>query len=192
MQSISILLTAISLLFTPDLKAQSGPGFAFTNKQHMVILPFSFTHDHIYMRLRVNNADSLDFLFDPGWHARGILVDSSIASATGFTLTDSVRLIMRTLVISGQRVSWTSLKALQLQMGHHLDGVLDNDFAERFVIRIDPIRHRLIITDPHYFMDRNLKGKIPIPGPIVDFTTPIKKGKTITLNYAQGYMIVSD
>jgi hypothetical protein len=192
MQSISILLTAISMLFAPELKAQSGPGFAFTNKQHMVILPFTFTHDHIYVRLRMNNADSLDFLFDPGWHAHGILADSSIAAASGFTLTDSVRLTLKTLVISGQRVSWTSLRALQLQVGHHVDGVLGNDFAERFVVRIDPIHHRLIVTDPNYFMDKTLKGKIPISGPIVDFTTPIKKGKTITLNYAQGYMIVSD
>jgi hypothetical protein len=192
MQSISILLTAISILFTTDLKAQSGAGFAFTNKQHMVILPFTFAHDHIYVRLQVNNSDSLDFLFDPGWHARGILADSGIAASAGFTLTDSVKLIMKTLVISGQRVSWTSLKALQLQMGHRVDGVLGNDFAETFVVRIDPVRHRLIVTDPNYFMDKNLKGKIPISGPIVDFASPIKKGKTITLNYAQGYMIVSD
>jgi galactose mutarotase-like enzyme len=182
MQSISVLLIAIQLMYS----------FAFTNKQHMVIVPYTFTHDHIYVRLKVNNSDSLDFLFDPGWHAQGILADSSIASSSGFAMADSVQLIMKTLVIPNQRVSWTSLKSLQAQMGHHVDGVLGNDFAETFVVRIDPAHHRLIITDPHYFMDRNLKGKTPIKGPMVDFCSPVKKGRTVTLNLAQGYMIVSD
>lgn len=192
MQSKFILLTATGVLIASALSAQRNASFTFVNKQHMVIVPFYYGNDHIFIKLKVNNSDSLDILFDPGWHCNGILLDSGVASEAQFPVADSVSLAIKALAIARQRATWTSLKSLEFRLRHKVDGVLGYDFAWKFVVRIDPLHKRLILTDPAFFADHTLKGKIRLNTPIIDLADPLRSGKTVTLNYAHGYMIVSD
>lgn len=191
MRSTVILLTATGLLSSASLPAQNAPPFTFTNKQHMVILPYEQWKDHIFMKGKVNDSRDLDFLFDPGAKMSGVVLDTAVARDIRSS-ADTVTLELRTLLVHQQHVAWSSLKEVELQCGHSVHGTLGYDFIRRFVIRIDPRNKRIIFTDPAYFAGSTLKGKVSLDGNPPDLPRLLKQGKTITLDYERRYMIVSE
>jgi hypothetical protein len=192
MQSKLILLTATSLLASVSLPAQDKPEFTFTNKQHMVIVPFEQWKDHIYIKGKVNDSIELDFLFDPGAQNTAVVLDTSARAGTHMSQIDTVRFSLRTLEVGHQRVAWSALKSLELREGHPMSGVIGYEFIKTFVVRIDPRNKRIYLTDPAYFAGSTLKGKISLAGTPPDLPGLLKQGKTVTLNYERRYMIISE
>jgi|GEM_PF-5263708 hypothetical protein len=188
---MKLLLTAFALLASVPLYAQLH--FNFTNRQHVVIIPFEQSEDgHVFFKGRVNDSGDLDFLLDPGTRASGIVVDPMVAKATNFPQTDSVILTLKTLRIVHQRVTWTPLKEVELKDHHSVNGVMGYEFLRSFVVRIDPHHKWLILTDPAYFQGSTLKGKLSLGDTPPDLTQYIKQGKTVTLNYPKQYMVISE
>lgn len=188
MRSTVLIGAAIGLLHTVPLTAQTKAGLSFAHDQHMVIVPFYTWNHRIYVKARVNDSGELDFLFDPGAQSTGVVVDPSVAQTTNFPITDSVVLWLKTLKITRQRVTWVSQK--DQDPGHVFSGVLGYGFLKNFVLRFDGKHGRLIITDPAYFQDNTLRGKMPMNGQ--DLMHLLREGKTVTLNYPRNYMIVAD
>lgn len=189
MRSTVLLGVALGLLATVPTAAQTKAVLTFAHDQHMVIVPFYTWNHHIYVKARVNDSQDLDFLFDPGAQATGVLVDPSVAETTNFPVTDSVVLWLKTLKIARQRVTWTAQKDLEAKAGHPFSGVLGYGFLRNFVLRFDGRHGRLIITDPTYFEDNTLRGKVPVGG---DLMLLLREGKTVTLNFPRNYMIISE
>lgn len=191
MRSTVILLTATSFLSNVSPPAQNAPPFTFTNKQHMVILPYEQWKDRLFIKGKVNDSRDLDFLFDPTAQMSSVVLDTSFSREMGKS-PDTVTLALRTLLIHEQHIAWSSLKDIELQSGHSVNGLLGYNFVRRFVIRIDPRNKRIILTDPAYFAAGMLKGKISLAGSVPDLTALLKKGKTVTLDYERQYMVVSE
>ncbi|HTJ14518.1 MAG TPA: hypothetical protein VL547_20910 [Dinghuibacter sp.] len=182
----SIVLWCLGLALTVPA---AGQNLTFAHDQHMVIVPFYTFNHHIYVKVRVNDSGELDFLFDPSQKEVVVVVDPIVAQTTNFPMTDTVLLWIKTLRIGRQHVSWTSFKDLEAREGHSFSGVLGYGFLKNFVWRFDGKHGRLIITDPGYFADNTLHGKVPLGG---DLTLLLREGKTVTLNYPHNYMIVSE
>jgi hypothetical protein len=179
---------AIGLLPTVPLTAQTKAGLTFAHGQHLVIIPFITSDHHLFVKARVNDSGDLDFLLDPGAHTTGVLVDRAVAESTNMPLTDTVVLWLKTLRIAHQRIAWVTQK--DLEPGHPYSGVLGFGFLRNFVLRFDGRHGRLIVTDPAYFQDNTLKGKVPLTAQ--NLMLLLREGKTVTLHYPRNYMIVSD
>jgi hypothetical protein len=177
-------------IFSASLSTEAQAPFAFINHQHMVILPFTTWDHHIYVKARVNDSGDQDFLFDPSAGSTEVLVDPSVAQTTHFPMTDSIVLWLKTLKVPRQRVTWASHKDLEAREKHDIGGVLGYTFIRNFVIRFDARHGRLILTDPAYFMDNTLHGKVPLRE--VDLSLLLREGKTVTFNYPHRYMIISE
>lgn len=178
----------MGLLPAVPLMAQNRAGVDFAHGQHVVILPFVTSDHRIYVKARVNDSGDLDFLLDPNARTTGVLVDRAVARDANFPLADTVVLWLKTLKIAHQHVSWVSRN--DLVPGHPCSGELGYGFLRNFVLRFDGKHGRLILTDPGYFEDNTLKGKIPLNGQ--NLMLLLREGKTVTLHYPRNYMIISD
>ena len=185
----TVLCLVIGLALSVPTAAQNKAALTFAHDQHMVIVPFYVLNHRIYVKARVNDSGELDFLFDPAQQGDGILVDPVVARTTNFPIADTVVLWLKTLRIGRQRVVWTTPRELLAREGHDFSGVLGFGFLKNFVWRFDGRHGRLIITDPAYFDDNTLRGKVPVGG---DLTLLLREGKTVTLNFPHNYMIISE
>lgn len=167
----------------------AGQNLTFAHDQHMVIVPFYTFNRHIYVKARVNDSGEMDFLVDPGLREVVVVIDPVVAQTTNFPMTDTASLWLKTLRIGRQHVTWTSPRELEATDGHSFSGVLGYGFLKNFVWRFDGKHGRLIITDPAFFADNTLHGKVPVGG---DLMLMLRQGKTVTLNFPHNYMIVSE
>jgi hypothetical protein len=195
---IKYLLPFLFVLNCPALLGQSKSAFSFTNNKHSITIPFDLSNNHIYLKVKVNNSDTLSFLFDNGAAASGIMIDSSIAAKIGlketgkvtatmtggkndFSITDSVSLTMSKLFVVKQKVAWFQLKEQEKEEAHQIDGILSYSFFKYFVFEIDYKEGMMTITDPKYYYDKNLKHKIPMID-LDNNRVPMVKGSIVTKN----------
>ncbi len=170
----------------------------FADNKHSMTIPFELSNSHIYVKVKINNSDTLSFLFDNGAAASGIMIDSSVASKIGlketgkitatmtggkndFSITDSVSLTINELFVTKQKAAWFQLKAQEKEEGHKIDGILSYSFFKYFVFEIDYKKRVMTITDPKYYYDKNLKNKIQMID-LDNNKVPIVKGVLTTKN----------
>ena len=195
----NILFTPFFVLFSfLTLFGQSRMNLLFADNKHSMTIPFDLSNNHIYVKVKINNSDTLDFLFDTGAGASGIMIDSTIASnihlketgkvtvgGTGgqgdFLITDSVSLAIDKLFIPKQKIAWFQLKDQEKEEGHRIDGILSYSFFKYFVFEIDYKHKTITIIDPKYYRDQNLKNKIEMID-LDNNKVPIVKGLLTTKN----------
>jgi predicted aspartyl protease len=201
----------LSLLFLILLAGLSGfcqgnKNYRFASKARRVVLPFELSNNHIYVKVRINNSDSLDFLFDNGAGSSGIMIDSAVAARIGlqptgkitagmtggssdFLITDSVRLEVAGLEVFKQKAAWFHLKEQEAEEGHRIDGILSYSFFRYFVFEIDYPRRLLTISAPANYRDAQWKNKLPLVDldrnrvPIVAGTLITARGKKIRTQF---------
>ena len=196
MKKITYFISLILLFSSSVIFGQNKSKFRFADNKHSMTIPFELSNNHIYVKVRINNSDTLDFLFDSGAGASGIVIDSTLASninlkATGkvsvgltggqgdFLITDSVSLTIDKLFVQKQKIAWLQLKAQEKEEGHKIDGILSYSFFKYFVFEIDYKNKILTITDPVYFNDKALKNKIKMID-LGNNKVPIVKGVLTT------------
>ncbi len=189
---------ALLVLTGSALSGQNKNIFQFADNKHSLTIPFELSNSHIYIDVTINNSKNLSFLFDNGAGSSGIMIDSTLASeiglketgkvtvgATGgqgdFLITDSVSLTIDKLFITKQKIAWLQLKGQEKEEGHKIDGILSYSFFRHFVFTIDYKNKMLTITDPQFYMDKNLKNKIPMLD-LNNNKVPIVKGVLTTKN----------
>jgi hypothetical protein len=165
------------VLFSKSSIAQNGHVFSFAANKHAITIPFDLSNNHIYINVKINKSDTLCFLFDNGAAASGIMIDSMVAARIGlketgkvnatmtggtnsFSITDSVSLSIGHLFVAKQKLAWFQLKAQEKEEGHKIDGILSYSFFKYFVFDIDYKNRSMTITDPKYFKDKKLKGRM--------------------------------
>lgn len=196
----------VSLLISSIVSGQSNKDFQFADKGHSLVIPFELSNNHIYLKIKINNSETLDFLMDNGAAASGIMIDSSVASAMGlketskitatmtggendFFITDSVSLTINKLFVTKQKAAWFQLKAQEKEEGHKIDGILSYSFFKYFVFEIDYLNKRLTIADPKYYDDKKWLHKTPLIDldknrvPIVSGILITRKGKKIKTEF---------
>jgi len=77
------IIILLSLKGVYNLFAQNSGDFKFEDANYDVTVPFELWNNRIYVKVKINNSDTLDFLFDTGAGASGIIIDSSIAVQIG-------------------------------------------------------------------------------------------------------------
>lgn len=179
MKKTKYLLPVLLCFTCSTLFGQSEKDFQFADHKHSMIIPFELSNSHIYVKVKINNSDTLDFLFDSGAATSGIMIDSSVASKIGlkatnkitanltgghgdFFITDSVSLTINTLFVTKQKAAWFQLKAQEKEEGHKIDGILGYSFLKYFVFEIDYLNKCLKFFDPNYYNDKNLLNKISL------------------------------
>jgi Aspartyl protease len=206
MKNHTCFILFLSIVTSSTLAGQTKKDFQFDNNGHSMTIPFELSNNHIYLKVRINNSTTLDFLVDNGAAASGIMIDSSVASAidlketgrvtaamTGgqndLIITDSVSLTINKLFVTKQKAAWFKLKAQEAEEGHKIDGILGYSFFKYFVFEIDYLNKRLTVTDPKYYQDKNLLNKIPMIDldknrvPIVKGILTTRKGKQIKTEF---------
>ena len=198
MTGTKYLLPLILFLTASALFGQSKKAFQFVDNKHSMIIPFELSNNHIYVNVKINNSDTLSFLFDSGAGASGIMIDSALASnihlketgkvsvgATGgqgdFLITDSVSLTIGKLFVHKQKIAWLQLKAQEKEEGHKIDGILSYSFFKYFVFEIDYKNKMITITDPKYYNIKGLKNRTPMID-LDNNKVPIVKGVLTTKN----------
>lgn len=197
MNKIILFIPLFVLLNFSALFGQST-NFLFADNKHSMIIRFELSNNHIYVKVKINNSDTLDFLFDNGAGASGIMIDSSLASnihlketgkitvgGTGgkgdFLITDSVSLTIDKLFIPKQKIAWFQLKEQEKEEGHSVDGILSYSFFKYFVFEIDYNHQTITITDPKFYREKNVKNKIGMID-LDNNKVPIVKGVLTTKN----------
>lgn len=192
----------ISILFLSicckNIFCQTVKAFSFPLDIHSITIPFELNNNHIYVKVRVNNSDTLTFIFDSGAGTSGLMIDSALASAIGlketgkvtvgatggqgdFLITDSVSLTIDKLFIQKEKIAWLQFKEQEKEEGHKVDGILSYSFFKHFVFEIDYQKRLLTIGDPKFYDDKILPGKISM----IDLDNnrmPVVKGILTTKN----------
>ncbi|RYZ21542.1 MAG: hypothetical protein EOO16_12605 [Chitinophagaceae bacterium] len=203
MKRFSVLLP---MLLWAMLAAAQGPAFGFTSAAPRLTVPFERWNHHIYVQVRINGSRPLDFLFDNGAGASGIMIDSSVAAeiglvptgrvqaamtggSSGFPVTDSVRLGLDSLWVQKQKAAWFQLKAQEPAEGHRIDGILSYSFFRHFVFEIDYRRRLLTIADPAHYNDAQWPRRLPLKDLdqervlIVEGTLVTKSGRAVRVPF---------
>lgn len=198
MKKVKYLLVVFLFVTCGNLFGQNKSPFYFSSGKHSQTIPFELSNSHIFLKVKINNSDTLYFLFDNGAGSSGIMIDSTLASSihlketgkvrvggTGgqgdFLITDSVSLTIDKLFVPKQKIAWLQFKAQEKEEGHKIDGILSYSFFKYFVFEIDYKNERMTITDPKYYDDKNLKNKIPMID-LDNNKVPIVQGVLTTKN----------
>jgi predicted aspartyl protease len=196
----------VSILISSILLGQNKSDYQFADNRHSITIPFELSNNHIYLKVKINSSETLDFLFDNGAAASGIMIDSSVAAEMGlketgkitaamtggqndFSITDSVSLTINKLFVRKQKAAWFQLKAQEKEEGHKIDGILSYSFFKYFVFEIDYLNKHLTIADPKYYYDKKWLTKIHLIDldrnrvPIVLGILITRKGKKIKTEF---------
>ncbi len=127
----------------------------------LAVIPFVLKAQKIYFKCRVNNSDSLTFLFDTGASPM-VITDSIALNVLKLTMDGEVRNQgangISTVKASNNNVlhlggiTLTGIRLLSIPYpGHPFDGVLGIDVMKRYVIRVDHKKRKLYFFDKDTF-----------------------------------------
>jgi predicted aspartyl protease len=206
MKYVSFLFLLLLALSGAPGFCQQGKAFRFPSAEQRISIPFELSNNHIYVWVRINDSDSLSFLFDNGAGSSGIMIDSAVAAKLGleptgkisasmtggnsdFLITDSVSLQIGGLRVFSQKAAWFHLKEQEAAEGHRIDGILSYSFFKYFVFEIDYKNRVLAIIAPEAYNNARWKQKIPLVDldknrvPIVSGMLVTAKGKRIPTKF---------
>ena len=145
---------------------------AYAQNDTVAVIPFFVKQQKIYFKCRVNQSDSLTFVFDTG--ASPMVITDSIARNQLKMLMDSevqnqgvngistVRASSNnTLMLGG--LTLDSIRFLSIPYtGHPFDGVLGLDVIKRYVIKVDYKKHKLYFFNKSTFKYTGTSKATPI------------------------------
>src|SRR5262249_43237920 len=86
---VVVILVAVSTLFATARPIDDSVQLTLTPPRGPARVPFDFMSNHIYMRGRVNDSDSLWVVLDSG--AGGDVIDAAVARSIGLEVTSTGR-----------------------------------------------------------------------------------------------------
>jgi outer membrane lipoprotein-sorting protein len=168
---------------------EEGKDYRFTSSEASTRIPFELVSNHIYIKVKINDSPSLNFILDTGAGAN--CLDLSKARELGiktigkveakgvggsadasFLQVDSI--VVGDLILMDQKLASIQLSPLQVYDGMPIDGILGYDFFNRFTVGIDYQNQMLTIWEPDSFTYSGPGEKIPIT---IEGNTPQVSGK---------------
>jgi len=171
----SLVLIALAALL-PAGRAAAEPRLVFGSPSGVAEIPFQLYGNHIYVRGRVGDSDSLWIVLDTG--ASAASMSGSKASALGLEIApggtsggaggtvqsgvvSGVTIRMPGLELVDERMSTLPLDAIAVQTGRPMDVIVGYSLLSRTVVEIDYAACLLRIHDPAKFQP--LKGAASLP-----------------------------
>ena len=194
-------VVCIPVLLAARPAAAPGP-LTFTTPGQAVVIPFLLRNNHILVRGRVNDSDSLWFFLDTGASdqlldlrtvqrlglltGEGAHVLGAGGAVQGRTVSD-VRIRLPGLELRDPMVPAISLESMARQTGHACDGILGFDVFNGAVVEIDYARSTLTLHEPARFKKPVAASVIPITlkenHPYVTARATLAGGKPIAGQY---------
>lgn len=175
MRRLPVLIVLAVLL--PAGAATAEPRLVFGSPTGVAEIPFQLYGNHIYVRGRVNDSDSLWIVLDTGASAASIS-DSKARSlklkierggtargAGGVVQAGVVRgatIRMPGLELEDQPMSTLPLDAIEVQTGRPMDVIVGHALLSLAVVEIDYAAHMLRLTDPAKFTPPTNATELPI------------------------------
>ncbi len=119
-----------------------------------VAVPFELKDNNLYIKVRVNHGDTLDFIFDTG--STGTLIDSAAAGKAGigrenlrkvsvagsggaqdYVMATGQSLQLGAAGLQGINPVLADFTGLSAEVGHHIDGMIGYELLNRYVTAID-------------------------------------------------------
>jgi hypothetical protein len=133
--------------------------------------PFEQFGDHSFIKVKINNSEELNFIFDTGDGLTVLNIDKAkeLAMASGSEATTisaegsiSGKLVKHNEIsvggspIHNVKIYETSLNHLELSIGRDIDGIIGYDILKNYVVSMDYDEMKIELYDPGSF---NYKGK---------------------------------
>ena len=132
----------------------------------LTTLPFRLTGSHIFIEVRVNGSEPMQFIFDTG--AASTVINQRQAkklklSSDGFTpirsrkgpslayYSRNSQLHMGELRVEKVRVVHLPLDHIQRALGKHVDGIIGQDLLKHYVVQINYDTQTIALYDPQEF-----------------------------------------
>ena len=133
----------------------------------LTTLPFRLTGSHIFIEVRVNESEPMQFIFDTG--AASTVINQRQAkklklSSDGFTpirsrkgpslayYSRNSQLHMGELRVEKVRVVHLPLDHIQRALGKHVDGIIGQDLLKHYVVQINYDTQTIALYDPQEFI----------------------------------------
>jgi hypothetical protein len=191
----SLAVLALAAL-VPAGAAATEPRLAFDSPAGVAEIPFQLYGNHIYVRGRVNDSDSLWVVFDTG--ASGASMSESKAKALGLAIApggssggaggtvesgivSGVTIRMPGLELADERMSTLPLDEIGVQTGRAMDVIVGHALLGRAVVEIDYAAGQLRVSDPSRFEPPKGAASLPLtfknnlPYVKASFTLPGRK-----------------
>ena len=174
------LMAALALLGVapqPAGSAAAAPRLVFDSPSGVAEIPFQLYGNHIYVRGRVGDSDSLWVVLDTG--ASGASISASVASRLGLQVqsggqahgaggvveSGTVReatIRIPGVELEGQMLSTLPLDGIELQTGRSMDVIVGHALLSLAVVEIDYAARLLRITDPARFKPPSGATSLPL------------------------------
>ena len=186
------LIALVALLPGP---AAAEPRLVFDSPTGVAEIPFQLYGNHIYVRGRMGDSDSLWIVLDTG--ASGASISESKARALGLQIAPGGTSrgaggIVESGIVSGairlpglelvdERLTTLPIDAIEVQTGRPMDVIVGHDLLSRAVVEIDYAARRLRILDPVKFKSPDGVASLPLtfkqnlPYVKASFTLPGRK-----------------
>ena len=170
-------LAVIALAALLPVPAAAEPRLIFGSRSGVAELPFQLYGNHIYVRGRVNDSDSLWIVLDTG--ASGASISDSKARSLGLEIerggtargaggtvesgvVKGITIRMPGLELGDERLSSLPLDGIGVQTGRPMDVIVGHDLLSRAVVEIDYAAGVLRITDPERFRSPDGIASLPL------------------------------
>lgn len=125
---------------------------SFCLAQQAAIIPLKIQHNYIFIELRINNSESLHFMFDTG--AGVTVIDTAAASRLGLAISGKARIRtsggtiesatsknnqirIEDFIVNNVDLEIMPLGHLASYLGHPLDGIIGYDLLNSFGVEIN-------------------------------------------------------
>lgn len=194
MRRLPAFLALAALLVSGPAGAE--PRLQFDSARGAAEIPFQLYGNHIYVRGRVNDSDSLWIVLDTG--ASSASISESKAKALGLEverggMAHGAGGVVEAGVVRGatihlpglelvdERLSTLPLDAIEVQTRRPMDVIVGHDLLSRAVVEIDYAAGRLRVSDPPRFKSPDGEASLPLtfkqnlPYVKASFTLPGRK-----------------
>jgi aspartyl protease/PDZ domain-containing protein len=158
MSAVTLLLAAVLAAATPATPEPEGHAprndgsLALSPASGPVRIPFDLRGNHVYLRGRVNDSDSLWMVLDTG--ASGNVIDAGVAKGLGLEVASigrgrgaggtvesghirEVTLKLPGATLAGSPIAAMPLHPFQRQTGRAMEAIIGHPFFDRCVVKVD-------------------------------------------------------
>ncbi len=199
--TLILAICLLSIFYAPDISNAQNGNFQFKSpKQKSLTIPFRFINNLIIIPIRINNSDSMRFVFDTGVRST-ILSELTIGDSVELNFARKTKLNglgkgeplealqsvgnkfeLYDIVGSNQGlyVLMENVFELSQKLGLRVHGLIGYDIFKDFAVEINYSKHRLTFYDPKTYKPKKQRRAVTFPLEIIEQKPYIWTNVTMT------------